>query len=110
MKRIAFITIWLVFALITGSLFSLASDKGDKLTPKHLFDIQSVAEVAISPSKELIAYTVNIPRPLDHRPGGDYRELHVVNLKTNEVKKLITGDQSVFSIGWTRSEERRVVK
>ena len=105
MKRIAFITIWLVFALITGSLFSLASDKGDKLTPKHLFDIQSVAEVAISPSKELIAYTVNIPRPLDHRPGGDYRELHVVNLKTNEVKKLITGDQSVFSIGWTPKGE-----
>ncbi|MDX9845586.1 MAG: prolyl oligopeptidase family serine peptidase [Tenuifilaceae bacterium] len=101
MRRTVHKTICLVFILLFSGIIVFASGNGNRLTPEHLFDIESVAEVVLSPSKLLIAYTLNVPRPLDHKPGGDYRELHVINLKTNQVDKLITGEQSIFSITWS---------
>lgn len=74
---------------------------GNTLTPQNLFDIQSVAEVSISPDKSHIAYVVNVPRPFDHPAGGDYRELHVYNVQTGESLPFITGNRSVFNLGWT---------
>ncbi|MFW5726167.1 MAG: S9 family peptidase, partial [Bacteroidota bacterium] len=71
------------------------------LTPQNIFDLQSVAEVAISPDKSYIAYTVNVPRPFTDEAGGDYRELHLMDVSTGESIPFITGKRSLFSLGWT---------
>ena len=94
MKR----TLWiLVFFLLPGVLATAQNT----LTPQNLFDIASVMEVAISPDKNYIAYTLNVPRPFTDDAGGDYRELYVYNVQTGESTPLLTGSNSVFSIGWT---------
>ncbi len=101
MRRTVQKTIYLVVIMLFSAIIVFASGNGNRLTPDKLFEIKSVAEVALSPSKLLLAYTLNVPRPMDHKPGGDYRELHVINLKTNQVDKLLTGEQSIFSISWS---------
>jgi dipeptidyl aminopeptidase/acylaminoacyl peptidase len=93
-------TISLAIGLLFLGILAVAQTSGNVLTPEKLFEIQSVAEVAISPNKQYVAYTLSVPRSFDQKPGGDYRELHIVDLKTNEVNKLITGEQSVSSINW----------
>ncbi|TVQ16319.1 MAG: S9 family peptidase [Bacteroidetes bacterium] len=80
---------------------SLAFGQDNKLTVQNIFNIESVAEVALSPDKSHIAYVVNVPRPFTDEAGGDYRELHVYNLQTRESIPFITGNRSVFSINWT---------
>lgn len=71
------------------------------LTPQNLFDLKMVTEVVISPDKNYIAYAVNVPRPFADRAGGDYRELHVYDVQKGESIPFITGNRSVFSLGWT---------
>lgn len=66
----------------------------------NLFDIKFVAETVISPDGNYIAYTLNIPRTLSEAPGGDYRELHIFDLKNKTSKALISGSKSVFSVSW----------
>lgn len=101
MRTTVYKTICLAIALWLGGNVAFASGNNNTFTPSKLFELESVGEVALSPSKEVIAYTVTVPRPMDHKPGSDYRELHLVNLKSKEVTKLITGEVSVFSLGWT---------
>ena len=101
MRTTVYKTICLAIALWLGGNVAFANGNNNTFIPSKLFELESVGEVALSPSKEVIAYTVTVPRPMDHKPGGDYRELHLVNLKSKEVTKLITGEVSVFSLGWT---------
>ena len=94
MKR----TLWiLVFFLLPGVL----AKAQNTLTPQNLFDIESVIEVAISPDNDYIAYTLNVPRPFTDDAGGDYRELYVYDVQSQESIPLLTGSNNVFSIGWT---------
>ncbi len=75
------------------------------LNTKNLFELESVAEVAISPDKNYIAYTLNVPRPFTDKAGSDYRELHVYDIRNNESIPFITGNKSIFSLGWTPDGE-----
>ena len=93
--------------LLSGSLLMLilwltgpVTMGQDVLTPQNLFDIKTVAEVAISPNKDYIAFTLNVPRPFDHTVGGDYRELYLYNVRNENIIPFITGNRSIFSIGW----------
>jgi dipeptidyl aminopeptidase/acylaminoacyl peptidase len=82
-------------------IFALPANAQKTLTPQNLFDIESVSEVAISPDKNYIAYTLNVPRPFTDDAGSDYRELHVYDMQKQESIPFITGKKSVFSLGWT---------
>ncbi len=75
----------------------------DVLSPRNLFDLRSVAEVAVSPDKNFIAFTLNVPRPFSHPAGSDYRELFVYNVQTGESLPFMTGKRSISGIGWTPS-------
>ena len=75
----------------------------DVLTPQNLFDLRSVAEVAISPDKNFIAFTLNVPRPFSHPAGGDYRELYIYDVQTGDIIPFMTGNRSVFGLDWTPS-------
>jgi dipeptidyl aminopeptidase/acylaminoacyl peptidase len=100
MKRAIHKTLIILLVIFTSNYITVANK--NLIVPKNLFDLKSVAEVSISPDNQKIAYTVNIPRPLNHRPGGDYRELHVIDLKTNKIEILLDGEQFMSSIGWTK--------
>ncbi len=80
---------------------ALALGQSNKLTVQNIFELESVVEVALSPDKRHIAYTLNVPRPFTDEAGGDYRELHVFNVQTGESIPFITGNRSIFSLGWT---------
>lgn len=65
-----------------------------------LLKLRTVAEAAISPDGKYIAYTVNSPRPLTDKAGGDYRELYLYELSTQKITELLTGKVNVTSIQW----------
>lgn len=65
-----------------------------------VFNTQAVAETALSPGSDLIAFTLSVPRPFTDNPGGDYRELHVLNRKTGKTHPVLSGPVGIFSIGW----------
>ncbi len=88
---------WLAIIILWAS----AEARGQQtMTPQNLFDIQSVAEVSISPDQNFIAFTLNVPRPFDHPSGSDYRELYLYDVKEQKSMPFITGSQSITSIGW----------
>ncbi|MFP4557159.1 MAG: S9 family peptidase [Bacteroidales bacterium] len=91
----------IVLSSLTLVKVGIGQEKEDALTPEKLSKLESVIEVAISPSKEHVAYTLSVPRSLNNEPGSEFRELHVINLKNGETTKLITGEQSAYSIDWT---------
>lgn len=70
-------------------------------TIDDIFRMRSVAEASLSPDGENIAFVLNVPRPFQHQPGNDYRELYVFNIKSGKTQAFITGAASVFSLAWT---------
>lgn len=71
-----------------------------------LFNLESVAESAISPQQDAIAFTLNTPKPFTDKPGGNYRELHLFDLRTGETRPLLTGKHSILDIKWHPDGER----
>lgn len=96
-KKLFALSLLSIMILWTGSKISAQQ----VLTPQNLFDISLVAEVSISPDKNFIAFTLNVPRPFDHQAGGDYRELYLYNVRTGSTTPFITGQRSILNIGWT---------
>lgn len=70
-----------VFILsLLGFLFAATFLFGQSqvLTPEMVVDLRSVTQVDISPSGDLIAYTLRVPRAEDEPPGSAYTEIWVV--------------------------------
>ncbi|MBS4013161.1 MAG: S9 family peptidase [Bacteroidetes bacterium] len=86
-----------VFLIFTAK----ASISNEGLTPEQLFELKTVLEVYPSPDNNYIAYTLLVPRPFTHNSGSDYRELHVYDVRKKISMPFITGNKSIFSIGWT---------
>ena len=71
-------------------------------TPHDLFRLELVAEVAISPSGQYIAYTVHHERPITAGKGSDSRTLHVYDRTTGSSRTYISSsDQLISSLQWT---------
>jgi dipeptidyl aminopeptidase/acylaminoacyl peptidase len=77
------------------------SEQSSYFTINDVYRLRTVAETVISPDKKYIAFTLNVPRPFHHQPGGDYRELYLYEIASGKKQAFITGTSSVFSIGWT---------
>ncbi len=92
-----------LLGMLLGLIFSLHSLNANDhtLSPYNIFDIQNVAEVSISDDGQFIAYTLSLPRPFSDDPGPVYNELYVFDTGTGESVPLITGKNSLNSIGWT---------
>ena len=90
------------FALAIIFSFSLSGKimAQDVLTTHNIFNLKSVAEVVLSPDKNYIAFTLNVLRPFNDAPGGDYRELYVYDVRSQQTMPFITGKRSLFGIGW----------
>ncbi len=91
----------LLSALVLVVFCSKGLSAEEGLTPQELFKLESVSEVSISPDGNYIAYALSVPRPLTHKAGSDYRELHIYDVNKGTSLPFITGDNTVFSLGWT---------
>lgn len=91
--------------LLVALLFILshapAAVAQDVLTERSIFNLQQVIETKISPDAKYIAYTVTVPRPFTDAPGGDYRELHVFDVRGGSARAYVTGKKLMYNLGWT---------
>ena len=71
-----------------------------------VFRMKTVAETAVSPDGKHIAFSLNVPRPFHHQPGGDYRELYMYSVTDGSKQAFITGNSNVFSLSWCPSGRR----
>ena len=68
--------------------------------PQHVARLQYVADLAISPDGQQIAYLLSVPRkPLEDEDGAAWSELHVVD-RANRSRPFVTGKVSVGSPQW----------
>lgn len=72
-------------ALIVLILFSAVAINSQNrgLSPDDLFKIKNVGETLFSPDGKMIAYTLNVPRPLNEEPGNNFNQLFVYNIQEN---------------------------
>ncbi len=94
--------------LIIALLFQLVlTAQTNVLTSYNIFNIKNVSAVEISPDLNYAAYTLNIPRSFSDKPGGEYRELHLINLTDRSSRPLIEGMVNINSIKW-RGDSKRI--
>ncbi len=87
-----------LMAVLAGAT---AAAETSKFTPYDVAVTRTVLEVAISPSGELAAYTLLVPRePFADKDGGGWRELHVVDASGTS-RPFVTGHVSVGGIAFT---------
>lgn len=98
-------TLSAIFLLLVINLTSHAQT--NVLTPYNIFNIKNVTQVTISPDMNYAAYTINVPRSFSDKPGGEYRELHIVSLSDGSSKTLLSGKVNVSSINW-RNDSKHI--
>ena len=71
----------------------------DGLTPAHVASLRAVREVRISPSGDLAAYTLSVPRiPGVDEDGAPWSELHVVPLAGGASRPFVCGEVNASGI------------
>ena len=89
----------LVAACATLALAAIAGAEG--LTLKQIAELRGVGDAVVSPSGDMIAYTLNVQRELaEEDDGSTWTELHLID-ERGESRPFITGHVDVGSIGWT---------
>jgi len=88
------------FVAIISTLAFAAVAGAQGMTLKQIAELRDVSDAVISPSGEMIAYTLVVPRRLvEDDDGSAWTELHVID-ESGEHRPFITGEVSVRSIGW----------
>lgn len=90
----------LALTVLTLMFFIGTMTAAEPLSPEDLLSLKQVTGVQISPDGQWIAYTVEVPRRADEKPGEAYSVLYLVSVKTGEVKALLTGAVDAKSIAW----------
>ncbi len=85
--------------------YSIGISQQRAITYEDLFKIQNVNEVAISPDKNFIAYTLIVPRPLSEKPGNNYSNLYVYDLSKNHSNQIFRENLNVSSIQWNQNSK-----
>ncbi|MCH8330685.1 MAG: S9 family peptidase [Bacteroidetes bacterium] len=94
MKKFSVVVVVMLISLTTFSQQELFNSY-------DLFKLESVSGATLSPNGKFIAYIMSVPRPFSDKPGGSYRELHVLTVSTGKSRPFITGKKSVGSVYWT---------
>lgn len=90
----------LTLVALTSLFICGAVTAAEPLSPEDLLALKQVTSARISPDGQWIAYTVEVPRRVDEKPGEAYSELYAVSVKTGEIKTLLTGAIEAKSIAW----------
>lgn len=80
--------------------YSIGISQNRAISYEDLFNIQNVNEIAISPDKNFIAYTLIVPRPLSDKPGSNYSNLFVYDILKNESNQILKENLNISSIQW----------
>jgi dipeptidyl aminopeptidase/acylaminoacyl peptidase len=92
--------IWMA-ALLFAVTAPVAAFAQDTLSPHHVARLKSVAQIALSPSGNEVAYVLVVPRiPLQDDDGPSWTELHVVGTDGRS-RPYVTGAVNVAAIQWT---------
>lgn len=83
--------------------YSVGLSQNRAISYEDLFKIQNVNEVAISPDKNFIAYTLIVPRPLSDKPGSNYSNLFVYDLKKNSSNQIFKENLNISSLQWNKN-------
>ncbi|WP_337871734.1 S9 family peptidase [Ignavibacterium sp.] len=96
------------FTIIAIVIFqtSFLYSQNRSLTPDDLFKIKNVNEALFSPDGKMIAYTLNLPRPLNEEPGNNYNNLFVYKTEEEENIGLLANQIVASSIQWSFDSER----
>jgi dipeptidyl aminopeptidase/acylaminoacyl peptidase len=86
---------------LTLIFFIKLNAQQDVLTSYNIFNLKTVVETAVSPDDRMIAYSVVVPRPFDHKPGNDYRHLYVYNIADDSAEAIVADDFTLYSLQWT---------
>ena len=72
----------------------------ETLSPNDLLNLKYCSAAQLSPNGEWIAYTVQIPRKADDKPGGAYNELYLQMYDGTKSIPFIVGEVNISSIQW----------
>ncbi len=78
----------------------------ESLIPADVLKIRTCTSAQISPDGDWITYTLSIPRKVTDDAGSAYSELHLISVKTGEVKSFISGKVNVRSPRWSPDGEK----
>lgn len=89
-----------ILAFFLVSLSVQAADEA--ITPQDIAKMKTVSQAEMSPSGEHVAVVMSVPRNIGKdEDGRAYRELHVLDVKTQKLRPYITGKVNVSSVSWT---------
>lgn len=71
------------------------------LTPEVLWSFGRLGEFAISPAGDALVYTV---KWFDLQANASFTELHWVNIEGNEHRLLLSQENEIYNLYWSRSE------
>lgn len=83
--------------------YSIGLSQNRAMSYEDLFKIQNVNEVALSPDRNFIAYTLIVPRPLSDKPGSNYSNLFVFDLSKNSSKQIFKENMNISSLQWSKN-------
>ena len=87
---------------VNGLPVAVWAQEDDKIEPKDVARMRYVTASEISPSGDLIAYLVAVPRrPLEDENGPAWSELHVMDCQTGVSRPFITGEVSIGKPHWS---------
>ncbi len=92
--------------LFTGVLLIGASTAQAQLSPEDVTDIRQVGQVVMHPQGTHVAYTLRIPRYSDEEIGGDYLEVHVLEVETGDILPVVTKPRSASALSWVPGTNR----
>ncbi len=89
------IYLYIPILFLTSLLYSQ-----ETLSPNDLLNLKYCSAAQLSPNGEWIAYTVQIPRKADDKPGGAYNELYLQMYNGTKTIPFIVGEVNISSIQW----------
>ncbi|MDG5767743.1 S9 family peptidase [Balneolales bacterium ANBcel1] len=95
-------TIVLAFLLFAAT----AGESRAQITPEEVASLEHVGQVLMHDQGNHVVYTLRKPRSAEDEIGGDYQELHVLDIRTGESGQLIAAPQSVSSVSWVPDSRR----
>jgi len=96
-----------VLAGVMVMLFAQSQLLAAGMTLEQIAELRQATSVHISPDGDNIAYTLSVPRDLEHdEDGAAWSELHAIG-ESEESRPFISGPVSIAGVGW-HPDSRRV--
>ncbi len=97
----------LIFSSIFVLLLLYGAQPADaQISPEEVASLEQVTQVLMHEDGDFLVYTLRKPRKPYEEIGGDFHELHVMDLETGDTSGLITAPKSISSPSWIPGSKR----